>query len=774
VQIDIEYDSSVSSAPAAFETDINIAVEYLESLFTNPVTITIDVGYGEIDGQPLGSNDLGESEASQYVIESYSAVRNALIAEDAPGSSTLPTTSPFSGSLAISQAEAKALGLPQNNLGIDGYVGFSSTSGIFSYANNTAPPSNEYYFIGVVEHEITEDMGRVSLLNYQPDDYAPIDLYRYSSPGVRDLTTGGSGSTAYFSIDNGDTNLGSWNNNPSNGDLADWYGSNIPNNGYDAFDDYSNPGVVNIFSQSDITLMEALGWTVAEADFDADLVWSNPNGMVATWTLDGSQVTTEADISYQGAPVVLGSSWSIAALGDYEGAADSNILWRNTNGSLLAWTMNGSVVTSIQSLTYQGAPAGPDSSWSIAGIGAFTNNGNYDIVWRGSNGVLIDWNVNGSTVESLQAITYQGAATQVDSSWSVGGIANFSGNGNADVIWRNTNGALIDWSMNGSQIMSISAFMYQGAPVDLPNSWNIAGIGEYAGNGTDDILWQNANGTLLEWDMNGLQIGSIQSITYQGTPVDLGSVWTIDDIGNFSGSTYDIVLSNNSTGVVVDWIMNGATITSIQVLTYLGNLASASSLTSETAPNPTINGLASSRLFQATSELGAGPSSGMAAFSAPTGDQDMINSQTANGNDGALMALATPTFATPFGGGGVADFINHSGNDGFFGSPLPNLGETSANWLTESIQSGWAPPSFAMQTSALFNGEDNANVSAPASALLTGSTIPPTQPTDQGIDSLTALTAPDSNKFAALPPLVGQEPQSAGISLFTVPNNHLT
>jgi hypothetical protein len=131
----------------------------------------------------------------------------------------------------------------------------------FSYAVNTTPASGEYYFIGVVAHEFTEDMGRVSFINDQPLVYSVMDLFRYSAPGVRDRSAGGGGSTAYFSIDNGNTDLGSWNNNARNGDLGDWDGNSIPNGGEDAFSDYSSSGVVNAFSSTDRTLMETLGWT---------------------------------------------------------------------------------------------------------------------------------------------------------------------------------------------------------------------------------------------------------------------------------------------------------------------------------------------------------------------------------------------------------------------------------------------------------------------------------------------------------------------------------
>src|ERR1700685_536630 len=57
--INVIYDSSVNSAPAAFKTGIQSAVAYLESVITTPITVNIDVGYGEIDGQSLGSDAAG-------------------------------------------------------------------------------------------------------------------------------------------------------------------------------------------------------------------------------------------------------------------------------------------------------------------------------------------------------------------------------------------------------------------------------------------------------------------------------------------------------------------------------------------------------------------------------------------------------------------------------------------------------------------------------------------------------------------------------------------
>ena len=275
MQIQVTYDQSQGSLPSGFVTAINYVVNYYDTLFTNNVTINIHVGYGEIDGQTLSSGALGESYAPQYVLENYNSVKSALQAQGAPGASTLPASSPLAGNLYMPQAEAQAMAL--TSAISTSYVGFSNGAP-WGYTPNATPAANQYYFIGVVEHEFTEVMGRVSLIDGQPSYYSPMDLYRYSAPGVHSLATGGRGSTAYFSTDNGVTNLGTWNNYPSNGDLGDWYPQGPASGGHDAFNDYSNPGVINAFSANDLTLMEALGWTTTPVALVIEFGWIDQSG----------------------------------------------------------------------------------------------------------------------------------------------------------------------------------------------------------------------------------------------------------------------------------------------------------------------------------------------------------------------------------------------------------------------------------------------------------------------------------------------------------------
>ena len=77
--INVVFDASCANAPPGFEAGVEAVVSYFESHFSDPITITIDVGYGEVDGQPLGFGALAES-GTVLTSVSYSALEAALVA----------------------------------------------------------------------------------------------------------------------------------------------------------------------------------------------------------------------------------------------------------------------------------------------------------------------------------------------------------------------------------------------------------------------------------------------------------------------------------------------------------------------------------------------------------------------------------------------------------------------------------------------------------------------------------------------------------------------
>ena len=70
--------------------------------------------------------------------------------------------------------------------------------------------------------------------------------------------------------------------------------------------------------------------------------------------------------------------------------------------------------------------------------------------------------------------------------------------------------------MNGAQVTGQHVFS------NAPNDWHIEGTGDYNGDGNDDIVWRNDNGTVATWEMNGAQIGATHD--YGAVPAD----WHID------------------------------------------------------------------------------------------------------------------------------------------------------------------------------------------------------------------------------------------------------
>ena len=84
-------------------------------------------------------------------------------------------------------------------------------------------------------------------------------------------------------------------------------------------------------------------------------------------------------------------------------------------------------------------------------------------------------------------------------------------------MWRNANGDTALWNPNGS-----GGFTYQDLGV-VPTSWQIAGTGDFNGDG-EDILWRNANGDTALWNANGSG-----GFTYHDLGV-VGTNWSVHKI----------------------------------------------------------------------------------------------------------------------------------------------------------------------------------------------------------------------------------------------------
>jgi hypothetical protein len=83
--INLIYDSSANNAPASFKAAMQQAAAILDAAITNPITVTIKVGYGVWPGPGGGTITGGSAEgANDGVSLPYSQVVGDLVANAAP------------------------------------------------------------------------------------------------------------------------------------------------------------------------------------------------------------------------------------------------------------------------------------------------------------------------------------------------------------------------------------------------------------------------------------------------------------------------------------------------------------------------------------------------------------------------------------------------------------------------------------------------------------------------------------------------------------------
>ncbi len=232
---------------------------------------------------------------------------------------------------------------------------------------------------------------------------------------------------------------------------------------------------------------------------------------------------------------------------NFNGTVDnrSDILWRHNNGTIAIWDMNGATISSF------GSPASVPNNWRIVGVNDFNGDGNADLLWRDDVGDLSIWFMNGASISG------SGGVTTVSNVWQVAAVADFNGDGRADLLWRNVStGDLAIWLMNGTSVIGTGTF----GAVSL--DWVAEKAADIDGDGKADIQWRNyATGDLAIWFMTGTAANtvSVKSTAALGT-VPLS--WRLVRLADFNGDGRQDFLWRNTDGTVVIWLMNGATILS--------------------------------------------------------------------------------------------------------------------------------------------------------------------------------------------------------------------
>ena len=282
-------------------------------------------------------------------------------------------------------------------------------------------------------------------------------------------------------------------------------------------------------------------------DGKSDVLWRDTIGDVGIWLMNGSQILVGG--SFNTVPL----NWSIVGQRDFNGDGKADVLWRDTVGDVGIWLMNGTQI--VQGGSFSSLPL----SWSIVGTGDFNGDGKADILWRDTSGNVGIWLMNGTT------ITQAGVIGQMPAGWVVAG-SDMKG----DIFWRNTvTGEVVMWLMNGMTIAQSLSF----GSVTL--NWSIVGVGDFDGNGSEDILWRDTAGDVAMWLMNGTQIMSSVGIA------NVTTNWNIAQTGDYNGDGKSDILWFDNVGNVGLWFMNGSTVSSGFAFANVGTAWSVQSLNAE-------------------------------------------------------------------------------------------------------------------------------------------------------------------------------------------------
>jgi FG-GAP-like repeat len=317
----------------------------------------------------------------------------------------------------------------------------------------------------------------------------------------------------------------------------------------------------------------------AIGDFDRDgyedLLWQNAATLqtnVNYYGGDGPQAQGTAVLN--GGPGLNG--WTLAGAGDFDHNGVPDLVWQNTStGQVNINYYGGAKGTSILGFAVLNSGAGT-AGWSVVAVADVNGDGVPDLIWQNHSTGQVNVNYyggGGGAKLTGFAVLNSGAGT---AGWSVVAAADFDGNGTPDLVWQNagTGQVKVDYyGGTGGATLTGSAVLDSGAGTA---GWTVRAAADMNADGVPDLIWENTSTSEIKINYYSGAGGAI----YKGaTCLNCGAAvagLTVSAVIDYdSNGEPDLVLQNNVTGAatVAYYGLGGAV---LQGWSLLNNGAGAS------------------------------------------------------------------------------------------------------------------------------------------------------------------------------------------------------